>query len=173
MAELAASEKGGKRGSLKKLPPRIDLTAMVDLAFLLITFFILTTSLVKPKAMDVAMPPKDVPPGGDAASRTMTICLGKDNQVLWYLGLPDKPLAPPTIVSYGKNGLRAAIINNEKSVLKSTGKTLLVILKPSSHSLYDNLVNSLDELNITSVPSYAITDISAKDIEMLKQKKAY
>jgi biopolymer transport protein ExbD len=173
MAELVASEKDGKRSSLKKLPPRIDLTAMVDLAFLLITFFILTTSLIKPKAMDVIMPPKDVPPGTDAASRTMTICLGKNNQVLWYLGLPDKPLIQPTMVNYSKTGLRAAIINTERSVLKNTGKTLQVILKPSSHSLYDNLVNSLDELDITGVPSYAIADISPKDIEMLKQKNAY
>ena len=49
----------------------------------------------------------------------------------------------------------------------------MVILKPSAHSIYDNLVNSLDELNITSVASYAIADISPKDIEMLKQKNAY
>lgn len=173
MAELVASEKDGKRSSLKKLPPRIDFTAMVDLAFLLITFFILTTSLIKPKIMDVAMSPKGMPPGGEAASRTMTICLGKNNRVLWYLGLPDKPLVQPTMVNYGKNGLRAAIINNERSVLKNTGKTLQVILKPSAHSVYDNLVNSLDELNITSVEFYAIADISPKDIEMLKQKNAY
>ncbi|MGZ3944180.1 MAG: ExbD/TolR family protein [Mucilaginibacter sp.] len=173
MAELVTSEKNGKRSSLKKLPPRIDLTAMVDLAFLLITFFILTTSLIKPHIMEVAMPPKGMPPGGDGASRTMTICLGKNNQVLWYLGLPDKPLVQPTIVNYGKNGLRAAIINNERSVLKNTGKTLLVILKPSSHSIYNNLVNTLDELNITSVEAYAIADISPKDIEMLQQKNAY
>jgi len=173
MAELVASEKDGKRSSLKKLPPRIDLTAMVDLAFLLITFFILTTSLIKPKIMKVAMSPRDTPPGDYAASRTMTICLGKNNQVLWYLGLPDKPLVPPTVVNYSKSGLRAAIINNERSVLKSTGKTLQVILKPSAHSIYDNLVNTLDEMNITSVESYAIADISPKDIEMLKQKNAY
>jgi biopolymer transport protein ExbD len=173
MAELTTSEKDGKRSSLKKLPPRIDLTAMVDLAFLLITFFILTTSLIKPRAMDVAMSPINTPPGKYAASRTMTICLGKSNQVVWYLGLPDKPLVQPTVVNYGKNGLRAAIIDNERSVLKNTGKTLLVILKPSSHSIYDNLVNTLDELNIASVQSYAIADISPKDIEMLKQKNAY
>jgi biopolymer transport protein ExbD len=173
MAELVASEKDGKRSSLKKLPPRIDLTAMVDLAFLLITFFILTTSLIKPRVMDLAMPIHGAPPGPEGASRTMTICLGKNNQVLWYLGLPDKPLIQPTIVNYGKNGLRTAIIDNERRVLKNTGKTLLVILKPSAHSIYDNLVNTLDELNITSVESYAIADISAKDIELLKQKDAY
>ncbi|MGZ3776372.1 MAG: biopolymer transporter ExbD, partial [Mucilaginibacter sp.] len=55
MAELVTSEKNGKRSSLQKLPPRIDLTAMVDLAFLLITFFMLTMSLTKPRAMKLAM----------------------------------------------------------------------------------------------------------------------
>jgi len=173
MAELVASEKNGKRSSLKKLPPRIDLTAMVDLAFLLITFFILTTSLIKPKAMDVSMPVKDTPPGGYAASRTMTICLGKNNQAVWYVGLPDQPIVQPTIVNYSKTGLRMAIANTSKDILKKTGKTIIVIVKPSSLSLYDNLVNTLDELNIASVPSYAIADISPKDIHMLKQKNAY
>src|SRR3569833_136371 len=173
MAELTASENSGKRGSRRKPAPRIDFTAMVDLAFLLITFFILTTSLAKPHIMKLEMPPKDVPPSGDAASRTMTICLGKDNRVLWYLGLPDNPLVQPTMVNYGKNGLRAAILNNESRVKTATGKELIVILKPSAHSIYDNLVSSLDELNITGVQYYAIADIAPKDIEMLQQQKAY
>jgi len=173
MAELTASENSGRRGSRRKPTPRIDFTAMVDLAFLLITFFILTTSLAKPHMMNLEMPPKDVPPTGDAASRTMTICLGKDNQVLWYLGLPDKPLVKPTMANYSKSGLRAAIINTEDRVKKTTGKELIVILKPSDHSVYDNLVSSLDELNIASVQYYAIADISSKDIEMLQQQKAY
>jgi biopolymer transport protein ExbD len=173
MAELTASGNSGKRSSRRKPAPRIDFTAMVDLAFLLITFFILTTSLTKPKAMDVSMPVKESSPGAYAASRTMTICLGKNNQVLWYLGLPDKPLVQPTIVNYNKNGLRAAILNTEKAVEKATGKTLIVILKPSAHSIYDNLVASIDELNIAGVPSFAIADISIKDIQMLQQKNAY
>jgi biopolymer transport protein ExbD len=173
MAELTASEKGGKRGLCKKLHPRIDFTAMVDLAFLLITFFILTTSLAKPHIMKLEMPPKNVPPGPEAASRTMTICLGKNNTVLWYLGLPDRPLVQPTMVNYGKNGLRAAIVTTEKRVKKNTGQELIVILKPSDHSVYDNLISSLDELNITSVQYYAIADISPADIKMLQQENAY
>jgi biopolymer transport protein ExbD len=173
MAELVASEKKGKRSSLKKLPPRIDLTAMVDLAFLLITFFILTTSLTKPKAMDIAMPVPDTPPGAVPETRTMTICLGKNNKILCYHGLPDKPLEQPEIVNYSKTGLRTAIHNMSQKILKATGKSMIVILKPSSHSIYDNLVNAIDELNIGNVPSYAIADISPKDIDMLKQKDAY
>ena len=171
MAELVASEKNGKRNSLKKLPPRIDFTAMVDLAFLLITFFILTTSLKQPRAMDLTMPVGPAGPVGE--SSTMTICLGKNKKALCDLGMPERPLSTPLLVDYDKAGLRQAILNMKSKILKTTGKSMMVVLKPSAHSLYDNLVNTIDELNITSVPSYAITDISPKDIDLLKQKNAY
>ena len=171
MAELLASEKTGKRSSLQKLPPRIDLTAMVDLAFLLITFFMLTMSLAKPHAMKLAMPVG--PPGKVAESSTMTICLGKNNVALCYLGMPEKPLTSPSVVGYGKNGLRRAIAEMGKTVFNATGKQMMVVLKPSNHSLYANLVAALDELNINDITTYAIADIVPKDIEMLKQKNAY
>ncbi|MBS1527969.1 MAG: biopolymer transporter ExbD [Bacteroidetes bacterium] len=171
MAELVSSGKTAGRSRLKKMPVRIDLTAMVDLAFLLITFFILTTSLQKPKAMQVAMPVG--PPGGDPESRTMTICLGKSNMALWYLGMPDKPLEAPRIVNYSKTGLREALINTSKKVFAATGKPLIVILKPSGHTIYTDFVAALDELSITGVPSYAIAKISPADIELLKQQRAW
>ncbi|HVW13995.1 MAG TPA: biopolymer transporter ExbD [Mucilaginibacter sp.] len=171
MAELVSSGKTAGRSRLKKMPVRIDLTAMVDLAFLLITFFILTTSLQKPRVMQVAMPVG--PPGGDPASRTMTICLGKSNTALWYLGLPDKPFASPQIVNYSNTGLREALVSTSKKVYTATGKPLIVILKPSDHTVYADFVAALDELNITGVPSYAIGKISPADIELLKQQRAY
>ncbi len=172
MAELVVPEKNGKRSSLPKLPPRIDLTAMVDLAFLLITFFILTTSLAKPRIMPIAMP---VPgkEGGVGESTTMTVCLGNNNHALCYRGMPGKPLTAPQIVGYGKDGLRRAIVEAGKQILKTTGKQMMVIVRPSAHSKYADLVAAIDELNITAVKYYAIADISPKDIEMLKLKKAY
>lgn len=63
MAELNVSTgKTGRKNRTSKMPVRVDLTAMVDLAFLLITFFMLTTSLTKPREMPVVMP-ADGPPG--------------------------------------------------------------------------------------------------------------
>jgi biopolymer transport protein ExbD len=172
MAELITSGKSGRKGSARPQAPRIDLTAMVDLAFLLITFFILTTTLAKPRAMQVVMPAgalsEPVP-----QSRTMTICLGKNNQVLWYLGMAENPLTAPRLVNLGSNGLRSDIINTKTTILKESGKELIIIVKPSAHSEYASLVATLDELNITAVSSYAIAKISPEDIDLLRRQKAY
>nr|WP_294946024.1 biopolymer transporter ExbD [uncultured Mucilaginibacter sp.] len=172
MAELnTAPEKQGKKVRTKKQALRVDLTAMVDLAFLLITFFMLTTTLSKPSAMDVAMP---VGKGdGVPESRTLTICLGKNNQAMYYLGLADKPIIAATITDYHKNGLRHAIMDVRKKVLAATGKSMIVVIKPGDTSVYENLVNTLDEMTITGVQQFAIADIQPKDISMLKDKQAY
>jgi len=172
MAELSySSEKPGGKRPVKRAPLRVDLTAMVDLAFLLITFFMLTTTLAKPKSMPLAMP-SGVTPEGVPETGTMTLCLGKNNQVMWYLGIADKPLIGPKLVNYGKD-LRNAIIETGKQVLASNGKSLMVLIKPAEHSVYSNLVDALDELDITQTKTYAIVDISKTDIDLLKQKGIY
>jgi len=172
MAELNYSpgKSGGKR-SVKRISAHVDLTAMVDLAFLLITFFMLTTVLTKPKAMPVIMPVKG-PDGAVPETRSMTICLGKNNHVLYFLGLIQKPLIGPAITNGGQ-GMRAAILQMNKHVLSTTGKSMIVVLKPSDHSVYANLVDALDELKITQAPTYAIAQISPTDVELLTQKGIY
>ncbi|MEZ0450097.1 biopolymer transporter ExbD [Sphingobacterium thalpophilum] len=90
MAELnqKAPETGKKKMRTAKSAPKVDLTAMVDLAFLLITFFMLTTTLNKPAAMDIAMPDKskdNTPPLLIDENRTVTIVLG-EGKFMWYHG---------------------------------------------------------------------------------------
>lgn len=177
MAELDTSG-GGKKGDgkvrTKKKSTRVDLTAMVDLAFLLITFFILTTTLQKPKAMDLVMPDKtekndtNLPVG---ESRTMTILLGSDNKLEWFIGTPEKPLTAPTVESY--RNLRKTLIDKSKEILQNTGKDMMVIIKPSEKSNYNNLVTVMDELNITQNKNRAIVDITPAEIELLKRDKIY
>jgi biopolymer transport protein ExbD len=172
MAELnSPPEKSGNKIRSKRTALRVDLTAMVDLAFLLITFFIMTTTLTKPKAMDVTMPvgySEPVP-----QSRTMTICLGKNNQAMYYLGTAEKPLIAATLTNYSNSGLRKAILNTRRYVQQTTGKSMIVVIKPAEHSIYENLVNTLDEMTITGVQQYAIADIAPKDISLLKDRQAY
>jgi biopolymer transport protein ExbD len=177
MAELNTSGGGGNKGGKvrsKKASTRVDLTAMVDLAFLLITFFILTTTLQKPKAMDLVMPDKDEKTKAElpvAASRTMTIVLGSNNKLAWFIGEPGK--SAPTIEGYGKNDLRKTLIEKSKEILANTGKDMMVIVKPSDKSNYNNLVTVMDELNITDNKSRAIVDITAAELGLLKDNGIY
>ncbi len=179
MAELDTSGggKGEKKVRSKKQSTRVDLTAMVDLAFLLITFFILTTTLQKPKAMDLVMPDKDekndttlpVP-----ETRTMTILLGSNNKLEWYMGQPTNPLTAPVVEGYGKNGIRKALIEKAAEVkAASGGKEMIVLIKPSAKSTYENMVSIMDELNIVGNQSRAIVDITQVEIGLLQRDGIY
>jgi biopolymer transport protein ExbD len=179
MAELDTSgggkHKGGKIRS-KKASTRVDLTAMVDLAFLLITFFMYTTTLQKPKAMNLVMPDNSVKQSQlvIAASRTMTIILGGHNKIEWYMGEPGK--SAPTVDNYGASGIRKAIIDNEKQVAAThSGEeaTMEVVIHPSDKSTYENMVAILDEMSITNVHIYAIVKILPMEIDDLKKNNNY
>lgn len=170
MAELNQniSNSGKNRRSLKPLP-KVDLTAMVDLAFLLITFFMLTTSLSKPSAMNVAMP---VDEGALPVSqnRAMTVCLGANDRILWYIGTTEDP---QNIRVTNPSKIRSAFQNQMNEVLNKTGKSLLVLIKPSKKANFKNLVDLLDELEIVKVSSYAIVDITSDDKKLMIQKNVY
>lgn len=181
MAELntGGGDSKGKKVRSKKQDAGVDLTAMVDLAFLLITFFMLTTSLSKPQSMNLAMPDKnkdqiDEPVLDVADDRTLTILLGEKNKMVWYYGLPKTPIEGPTVVGYGKNGIRKELLAKTKSVVAKYGdpkKGLIVLVKASKKSTYRNLVDILDEIAITKVPTYAIVDITPEDKAMLEKEE--
>ena len=179
MAELDTSSKGGGKGGKvrsKKASTRVDLTAMVDLAFLLITFFMLTTSLNTPQAMDMTMPDKDEKLDEKfevADDRTMTVLLGSKNRIEWYMGTVDNPSEVTSDVSYGKNGIRKTILEKLKEVKAKTGKDMMILIKPSEKSSYKNLVDIFDEMNITNVQQRAIVDITPQEIELLKRDSMY
>ncbi|MBK1441139.1 biopolymer transporter ExbD [Parapedobacter sp. ISTM3] len=168
MAELNT---GGKQ------QPRVDLTAMVDLAFLLITFFMLTTSINKPNAMDVAMPDKNEDNPEDrlevADNRTLTLLLGSNNKIEWYHGDYSNPLEGPEIVDYGKDGVRPILIKKMEQVRQQTGKDLIIVVRPSDKSTHRNLVDILDEMNIIKAPIYMIGTISDAEIEVLQRDNLY
>jgi biopolymer transport protein ExbD len=186
MAELNTGEgkKGGGKVRSKKSNPGVDLTAMVDLAFLLITFFMLTTTLSKPQSMPLAMPDKD--PNKEITDvtkipeeRMMTILIGKDNKILWYMGKFETPVIPPTEAVYGKNGIRKDLLKQVvygKAVAQREGKPdqgLIVNIKASDKANYRNLVDILDEMAITHPQLYAIGDITPGEIDLLKKTGLY
>lgn len=184
MAELNTGDGGGGKGGKvrsKKQNSKVDLTAMVDLAFLLITFFMLTTSLSKPQAMDLSLPDKDpktdeVPTKVDE-NRTMTVMLGADNKMTYYMGLLATPKVGPKDIAYGKDGIRRELLTQKKAVLAystALGKPkngIIVIIKPTKKSNYRNLVDILDEMAISGVETYAIVpEFSPEETKLIDKK---
>jgi biopolymer transport protein ExbD len=186
MAELNTDGGGGGKGGKvrsKKQNSKVDLTAMVDLAFLLITFFMLTTTLSKPQSMSLGLPDKDpkdkTPPVKVDENRTMTIMLGANNKIVRYVGLLATPVAggAPKEFAYGKDGIRPELLSRKKSVLEySTAKGkpkngIIVIIKPTKKSNYRNLVDILDEMVIAGVETYAIVpEFTPEESKLLEGK---
>jgi biopolymer transport protein ExbD len=139
------------------------MTPMVDLAFLLLTFFILTTTFNQPKTMEIRMPEKTL--HNEAVDinhkRVVTLILGSNDRIYWYKGFE-------TVVAetdYSTAGIRQVLLGLNKSI-----KGMVVFIKPSEESRYQNLVDILDEMAITEITRYYLVDITPTDINLIKNK---
>jgi len=125
MAEMQEKESGkkGKKPKQKKHGTRVDLTPMVDLGFLLITFFMLTTSMLKPQTMEISVPSKDKVQEEDQnkvkASQAITILLGKEDQLYYFFGTEENGVAPELVpTDYSSNGIRKMLVQKNIEVMK-------------------------------------------------------
>jgi len=168
MAEIqqqADSGEGGKKRA-KKMSTKIDMTPMVDLAFLLLTFFMLTTTFSKPTVMQLNMPVK--PKANEQqseikASNAFTILLGENNKVYYYDGLVDATSKPELkVTNYAANGIRQELLS------RKSNPDLVVLIKPAEKASYKNMVDVLDEMNITNQKKYALVPIAKEDSELIK-----
>jgi biopolymer transport protein ExbD len=191
MAEVAdtgggGKHKGGKVRS-KKMSTKVDFTPMVDLGFLLITFFMLTTTLNKPNIMAVVLPEDkkdiiDLPPVKE--SKVLTLLLGPRDKVFYYNGITDPKLDS---TDYSAQGLRKVILDKMDAVKGQFGEDeyddaktgekkkrsfATVLIKPSEFSRYKNVVDALDEMSITGVKFYVLMDIATTEEEFIKNPAA-
>ena len=168
MAELDTSQGGGhkkgKKKRTKKASTRVDLTPMVDLAFLLVTFFMMTTTFSKPQTMEINMPVKSTTgeTSDTKASQTLTLILGGNDKIYWFKGTPDT--ANFSTTDYSPNGLRRMLIEVNRST-----KDLTCIIKPTDKSNYRNVVDALDEMSIIGIKRYAlVSDFAPEEKEKIK-----
>ncbi|NIG52181.1 biopolymer transporter ExbD [Chitinophaga sp. Cy-1792] len=168
MAEINTSGNNkhqGKRRSIKK-STRVDMTPMVDLGFLLITFFMLTTTMAQPKTMDLIMPRTDGEPSPLPESKALTVVLGPDNKIAWYEGTPPASNTQPELhyTSYGNKGLRDVIISKKDQVQQQFHKNdLMVLIKADKSANYKNLIDVMDEMLINKIDRYAVVDITPEE----------
>ncbi|MEM7369101.1 MAG: biopolymer transporter ExbD [Bacteroidota bacterium] len=170
----------------RKRPARIDMTAMVDVAFLLLTFFVLTAVMSDGQLMEVFSPPKCE--GEDCYKKIdhrkiLTLILDENDQVQYYVGI-EEPEVKTT--DYDENGMRKIVGEFIYGGSASLGKPLcatvnneglgegrcwdpIIVLKAKNKSRYGNLVDALDELSILKTPKFTIAPFTVNDSLLLAQ----
>ncbi len=203
MAELNTDGGGGhgkhEKKRAKKSSTKIDMTPMVDLAFLLLTFFMLTTTFSKPKTMELNMPadPKDIK-DQPKVNNAITFLLTENNKVYWYYGEFKPTETKLEKTNFSKDGIHKILLEDyNKDVatriielekkrdtrqiadstfkrlavgIKGEKKALMALVKTDDKATYGNVIDMLDELNVCYVGKYALVDISAPELEMVKQQ---
>lgn len=164
----------------KKLSPKIDLTAMVSVSFLLIIFFMVTIELAKPKGIDLCLPDN-----GDIIckpicidpNRIYTILLDDNDKIVTYPGLLFSTLESPKSSVYGENGIRKQLFERNKKIIEystALGKPkngAIVIIKPGKKSSFKNLVDILDEMAIAKIETYSIVnEFTSEEAKLLASK---
>jgi biopolymer transport protein ExbD len=181
MAELDTSGGGHKKGpgvkKGKKLSTRVDLTPMVDLGFLLITFFIFTTTMSQPTAFKLFLPDDKVIPEDQNKAKesgVLTIMMGADNHIYYYEGQLKPDGSNFLSASYnGENSIREIILKKKADVrsrsrdAENPEKDFVVVIKPSVDCNYQNVVDILDEMAINVVKKYALVDISEGEAQLV------
>ncbi len=170
MADIGEGGGGHKKGPGVKKPTkkntRVDLTPMVDLGFLLITFFVFTTTMSTPTAMRLFLPKDtDKPEEQNKAkeSGALTLMLGKDRTVYYYNGI----LAPDgsNFQTTNFKGLREVILDKKKSTKASD---LVIVIKPTDQAEMRDVVDALDEMTINAVKRYALVDIAPAETQFIQ-----
>lgn len=148
---------------------RVDMTPMVDLGFLLITFFIFTSVAYKPAAMSLILP-ADGNPTKIPVTKTLTVLLDGNNKAVCYEGfLNDKPGIHTVSMAAGSEELRKVLAAKQKEMrLASVSPdSLIVVIKPGENSNYQQLVAALDEMIICGVKKHALAKQEESDINLL------
>jgi len=158
-----------KKGFVKKAT-RVDLTPMVDLGFLLITFFVFTTTMARPTAMKIDMPNDKTPTTDDICnSCVLTAVLCDNNQIRYYEG----ELGKAILKTANYNTIRQIIVDKKKKVKQARGSAdqFVLIIKPTDGSSFKNFVDITDEVTINNIKRYYIDELTGAEENLLKLKE--
>ena len=152
MAEIIQEEKGkGGKKKPKKHSTHIDMTPMVDLMCLLITFFMLTTAFSKPKIMEILLPEKlkkdeVVEPPKIAESRTLNIILGPDDKVYWYPGKADPEVTVLQETDFSATGIRQILLDRNRALFKKIEQFESDVIAGKIEIRQDSMLNAIKQL---------------------------
>ena len=161
MAEVSQPGGAGK-GGRRKNTVRIDMTPMVDLAFLLLTFFMLTTQFMEPYIIKLELPLKPDTPANQPPikpEKVITVILGEKNRVYWYQGTDESKVA---VTDFDSDGIRKVLFEKNRQI-----QGMYVFIKPTARSRYQNMIDILDEMTITDTQRFSIAKATAEDLRLI------
>lgn len=198
MAEIQQTQRGERnRTHQKKIQLRVDFTPMVDMNMLLVTFFMIATTMIKPQTMKITMPEKEGPRTEIPKSKAFTMFLGKNHQVYYFEGEPNtKKINYLARTNFSPEGVRKLLLNKNaaivaqveelkhmknqmkiskeefnKEVTKLKEDAPIVMIKPLDNSTYNDMVSALDEMLISNIGKYMVAKLDNNDIKMLRNSK--
>jgi len=160
VAERQRKTKGKKKKKGRRLGVRIDMTPLVDVAFLLLTFFMLTTSMSRPQTMEINLPPDKDVKVDVAESNLLTLRINKEGAIYWSAGIGSPKLLPPgTLRTFLKE--------------QATNPKVVALIKIDREGKYINLVDIIDELtNFANIQRFSLAPMTDQDKELLKKVQA-
>lgn len=170
MAEVLIQERGTRKASPRK-NIHVDMTPMVDLGFLLITFFMLISNFSKPNVMDLGLPAKETTPIGNQIDikNQITFILGADNRVFYYQK-EAQALASSDLKEVTADGIEISKVINSYKQAAPKKELFTIIVKPADEAEYKNFVDMLDQIAITQNERYGITDLKENEKHVYLQK---
>lgn len=153
----SSSVKKGKKSRTKRVAIRIDMTPMVDVAFLLLTFFMLTTVFRKPQTMEINLPPDEKAKVEVAESNLMTIRVAENGIIWWNMG--NDPLKQTTF-----KDVQALLQERNRSNPK-----LITLVKVDRKGKYSYMVNIMDELNLANITRFTLAPMLPADQDLIRK----
>jgi biopolymer transport protein ExbD len=172
MAEIETKRTAEKNKRVNKKSTRVDLTPMVDLGFLLITFFVFTTTLATPRVMKLVMPDDMKGPDDPVCeSCVLTVLLDQNDRIKYYEGaIENDPVIKET--GYASSEIRSVLMQKKNDVMKIRGSVdqFILIIKSAAASSFKNFVDFSDEVTICQIKKYYIDELKEADKKILLKK---
>jgi len=161
LSQSKGKQKHGGKKKKKRIAVRIDMTPMVDVAFLLLTFFMLTTSMSKPQTMEINLPPSETK-ADVAESNLLTLRISEDFRIFWNIGTE----SPTTVDGKAK---KERLINLGKLLKErnASNPKLITLIKVDGKAKYIDMVDIMDELNINSITRFSLAPMLDEDKKVI------
>lgn len=168
MENLTSTSSKNEKKSLSKKIIRVDMTPMVDLGFLLITFFMFTTNFTKPNVVDLGLPAGE---GGTEINykNQLTFILGKNDRIFYYQKEANN-LSEKDVKEVSFQGMELAKLIKYYKNSAVAPENFTIIIKPTDDANYKNFVDMLDEMALTKNERYGISDLKPLEKTIYEEK---